>query len=147
MPFGHVPVNHPAAVVGVYLAVHGAAHGAAKRDAGCPDAPENGVKRVFADAEAVVLKGKRLVGLDEIKRQPVVDVDGEERTDGRGAAGHAEQFGELPRRGVALMRRNDGVIKFDGHDGLRILRVNPARSRGRDVCAHDAARSGWPQRR
>src|SRR3989344_150953 len=69
VPIGLVPVHDAATVGCVYLAVHGAVHRAAVRDARRLDAREDGVELRIAHAKAVV-DARNGLG-------PFVEVDGE----------------------------------------------------------------------
>ena len=56
------------------------------------DAAEDGVEVVFADQERIVLRGDLAVGLVEVERDAVVELDDEERPEpGRCAAGRGSR--------------------------------------------------------
>ena len=62
-----------------------------------------------------MLDGKGLVRLEEVQSQPLIDVDGEEWTGLRLAAGSTQKFRQKPARSNLVSRRNDEMIEVDCH--------------------------------
>ena len=81
------------------------------------DAAEDLVELRFAYQERVVLHlDLHALGVEEIKRHLVADLDAEERAEGLGR-GQTEDFGEKRGSRLRILRMHDGVVELDRHGG------------------------------
>ena len=74
-----VPVNHAAAVIRVNAHIDRPPHIAAIGNSGSFEATECLVELGFINAESEMIDRKIFVGLDEVERKAVVNIDGKER--------------------------------------------------------------------
>ena len=130
---GLVPVDDAAAVLGVDLHVHRTVRHAAVGDARGADAGEDRVEFVLGDAEAVVHDGKVAFGLVEVEGEAVIDIHRAERAHPGFGPGHAEQVGELFRRGESITGGHQQVVELDRHG--RIPPYRKAQSRKLSNCS------------
>src|SRR4029078_10268240 len=114
-------VETAAAVVAVDLAGLALSGVGPVIEAARTDAPEHFVEFAFADQERVMLRGDLVIGVVEIERNVIPELDHKERPELRWFR-QAEHFSKKGRRLSFVARPNDGVIELHGHARTSLLR-------------------------
>lgn len=112
---GFVPVNNAAAMLRIDLAIDGAMHLATVGNPSQPDAREDGIEFIVADAKTKVNQRNGIGSFVEVERQILVDENGHKRPDTGLRPGDTEQLGQLFCRRPLRVRGHHQVIKLNRH--------------------------------